>query len=86
MGAKERIRSQHGGAIFFNDKRICYAVTGTLTPPPTRLISERELRDALLLVDQAPSYEQADPGAFIRVVNHLVPLGKAKVIAASPRI
>jgi hypothetical protein len=51
-------------------------------PPGPQVISEKELRQLLLLVDQAPDIFDFDPAALVRVVNGLLPLGKKKVLAA----
>jgi hypothetical protein len=52
------------------------------TPPPESVITEKELRQALLLLDQAPKLSNFNPGREIRVVNGLLPLGKTKILAA----
>ena len=75
------------GAVTINAAGRATLVYGSKgSPPDPRLISERELRRLLRLLDELPRSTLPagavfDPAPLIRIVNELTPLGRERVLA-----
>lgn len=74
------------GAVLINSSgRATRVYGGKGKPPDPRIVSERELRRLMRLLDRLPdlssSGRQFDPLNLIQIVNALQPLGKERVLA-----
>jgi hypothetical protein len=73
---------QSGAGSTVNRERVVQTYGGHGMPPSPKVISEKELREALLLLDQVPNNIGFNPATLVRVANDLLPLGKQKLLAA----
>lgn len=71
------------GAIVFFDGKVSLVFGGHDAPPPTTVISERELVAAMRFMSRDPSYVNYDTDAlrYIQVANMLISKGRRKVLA-----
>jgi hypothetical protein len=71
-----------GVVHFAVDGRVATVIGVEGTPPSPKTISEGELRQAMVILDQMPGVMRFNPATLVKVVNELIPFGKVKVLAA----
>ncbi|MGV3722149.1 MAG: hypothetical protein ACO1SX_14660 [Actinomycetota bacterium] len=75
------------GAVLINrEGRATLVYGGKGRPPDVRILPETQLRRLLRLLDELPTAllpegRFFDPAVLIRIVNHIVPLGKTRALA-----